>query len=68
MGLTVTCRCGYQWYERAADYEEPVQRPFDPCEALDAIVKASAIDMLGKGEEIRNHVHALRAYITGMER
>ena len=22
-GLTVTCRCGYYWYERAADYQEP---------------------------------------------
>lgn len=21
-GLTVTCRCGYYWYERAADYQE----------------------------------------------
>ncbi len=25
MGLTVTCRCGYSWYERAADYEEPAK-------------------------------------------
>ncbi|KKL26841.1 hypothetical protein LCGC14_2391170 [marine sediment metagenome] len=23
MGLTVTCRCGYYWFERAADYQEP---------------------------------------------
>ncbi len=22
MGLTITCRCGYHWYERSADYEE----------------------------------------------
>ena len=24
-GLTITCRCGYYWYERPADYEEPVE-------------------------------------------
>jgi DNA-directed RNA polymerase subunit M/transcription elongation factor TFIIS len=29
-GLTVTCRCGYQWYERAADYEEPVEANGQP--------------------------------------
>jgi len=26
MGLTITCRCGYYWYERAADYEEPMEK------------------------------------------
>ena len=25
LGLTITCRCGHYWYERSADYEEPVK-------------------------------------------
>ena len=62
MGLTVTCRCGYYWYERAADYEEPVQSPFDPCAALDELLELSPL------AGVRRNVGLLRAYITGIER
>ena len=44
---------------------------FDPFEALDGIVDTSqkvASDPVYFTEIIRNQVHALRAYITGMEK
>ena len=51
-------------YRAAEILDEPNR--FDPFEALDTINRA--IPGTRCGDEVRSTVHALRAYITGMER